>query len=440
MLAIRKVRSSRGLVDCIGPGRKDPLRHVQPAFGFWRSARRSHQHNPAMSGCLWRKRGDSTINANGDGNRPGVEAFGRWSRPMSEERQAGRQGRVVDGDGAAETEAAPRIADDVGEPHIVDGPESSTGMPLGKPENRAAKARRRLKAWWLAASPNLRGSVYMLSALLVYAVMVGAIKHVGGVIPLVQILLIRQIIMSVVILGFSAGSIRPMLRTRRPGLQIIRSLLTLAAMLCGFTAVIQIPLAQATAIGFSQVLFVTIAAVIILREVVDARRWAATLIGFVGVLVMLRPSGDGLDVFALLAVAGALLNAGITVSVRMLAATERTDTILIWQGMVMIAALALPTWLWWVPPDATQWFWLIVLSLFGTAGQWLITRAYQVGEAAALAPLDFSRLILASLTGFIFFSEIPALSTWIGAAIVVSATLYTIRKNARPFPREPASV
>jgi drug/metabolite transporter (DMT)-like permease len=210
-------------------------------------------------------------------------------------------------------------------------------------------------------------------------------------------------------------------------------------MLCGFTAVIHIPLAQATAIGFSQVLFVTIAAVIVLKEVVDARRWIATVIGFVGVLVMLKPTGDGLDTFALLAVAGALLNAGITVSVRMLAATERTDTILIWQGMVMMVALAVPTWLWWVPPDATQWFWLIVLSLFGTAGQWLITRAYQVGEAAALAPLDFSRLILASLTGFVFFAEIPELSTWIGAGIVVGATLYTIRKNARTLPREPAT-
>ncbi len=66
-------------------------------------------------------------------------------------------------------------------------------------------------------------------------------------------------------------------------------------------------------------------------------------------------------------------------------------------------------------------------------------RAYQVGEAAALAPLDFSRLLLASFTGFVFFAEIPELSTWIGAAIVIGATLYTIRKNARTLPREPAA-
>ncbi|KPF70177.1 hypothetical protein IP69_09710 [Bosea sp. AAP35] len=315
------------------------------------------------------------------------------------------------------------------------------GTAAAAPETagRFGRLRQNRQAWWLNASPNLRGSVYMVSALLVYAVMVGAIKHVGGIIPLVQILLIRQIVMSLVILAFAGGGIRAMLATRRPGLQIIRGVITLVAMLCGFTAIIKIPLAQATAIGFSQVLFVTIAAVVILKEVVDARRWIATLLGFLGVLVMLRPGNEGLDVYALFAVGGAFFSAGITVSVRMLAATERTDTILIWQGLVLVAALAIPAWLWWVPPDATQWFWLILLSLFGTAGQWLITRAYQVGEAAALAPIDFSRLLLASLTGFVFFAEIPALSTWIGAAIVIAATFYTIRRNAHALPREPGA-
>ena len=359
---------------------------------------------------------------------------------MSEERQTGRQGRPADDDGAAETEALPRIAEPTGEAAMPSLPEPPpVAMQAPESTSRIAQGRQRLRAWWAAASPNLRGSVYMLSALLVYAVMVGAIKLVGGFIPLVQILLIRQIIMSLIILALSAGSLRLMMRTTRPGLQIVRGVLTLIAMLCGFTAVIKIPLAQSTAIGFSQVFFVTIAAVLILKEVVDARRWAATAIGFVGVLIMLRPTSEGLDIYALMAVAGAFFSAGITVSVRKLASSERTDTILIWQGIVLILALALPAWFWWVPPDAKQWFWLIVLSLFGTAGQWLITRAYQVGEAAALAPLDFSRLILASFTGFVFFAEIPALSTWIGAAIVITATLYTIRKNARPFPREPAS-
>lgn len=353
-------------------------------------------------------------------------------KAMSEERQAGRESRSGFQDGVAETGLA--LVPEEPEPPPRDA------APAAAPASGGGLSRRRerLRHWWRQASPNLRGSIYMMSALLVYAVMVGAIKHVGDAIPLVQILLIRQVIMSAVIAAFAAGSLRLMMRTARPGLQVFRSLLTLASMLCGFTAIIRIPLAQATAIGFSQVLFVTIAAVLVLKETVDARRWAATLIGFAGVLIMLRPTTDGLDLYALMAVGGALFGAGITVSVRMLAATERTDTILIYQGIVIVAVLALPCWLLWVRPSPEQWFWLVTLSLFGTAGQWLITRAYQVGEAAALAPLDFSRLVLAGLTGFIVFAEIPALTTWIGAAIVIGATLYTIRKNARA-PVAPAA-
>lgn len=96
--------------------------------------------------------------------------------------------------------------------------------------------------------------------------------------------------------------------------------------------------------------------------------------------------------------------------------------------------LAWPAWALWVWPTAEQWFWLVLLSLFGTAGQWLITKAYQVGEASALAPLDFSRLILAGFTGFVFFAEVPTATTLIGAAIVIGATLYTMRRNARGRP------
>lgn len=350
---------------------------------------------------------------------------------MDEDRQTGRRGRsgwedeVPAWQEPATCSSSSESADEARLPVVLREP------PGGAVPGQPARLMRRLRHWWRGASPNLRGSVFMLSALLVYAVMVGAIKHVGQAIPLVQVLLIRQVIMTLILLAFAAGSLRQALHTDRLGLQVSRSVLTLAAMLAGFTAVVKIPLAQATAIGFSQVLFVTIAAVIVLKEKVDGRRWAATIIGFVGVLIMLRPSSDGLDIYALLAVFGAICGAGITVSVRKLATSERTDTILIYQGIVLIVLLAIPTWVWWQTPTSNQWFWLVVLSLFGTAGQWLITRAYQVGEAAALAPLDFSRLLLASFTGFVFFAEIPELTTWIGAAIVIGATLYTIRKNAR---------
>lgn len=337
-------------------------------------------------------------------------------------------------------EALPDSADEDGSPGAGPSDPRSAARPLApvlsapSGESWLVARRNRTGLWWRRASPNLRGTVYMITALLVYAVMVGAFKHLGSAIPLIETLMIRQIIMSAVVVAIAGRSLPSALKTDRPGLQIFRGLITLASMLCGFSALIHIPLAQATAISFSQVLFVTVAAVLILKERVDPARWIATALGFAGVLIMLNPSGEGLNVWALMSVGGALFGAGITISVRILGTSERTETILIYQGLVLMVVLAWPAWAFWVWPTQEQWFWLVLLSLFGTAGQWLITKAYQVGEAAALAPLDFSRLILAGFTGFVFFAEVPSLTTLAGAAIVIGATLYTIRRNARGRP------
>ncbi|MBR3189604.1 DMT family transporter [Bosea sp. (in: a-proteobacteria)] len=356
---------------------------------------------------------------------------------MSEDRLSEAPGRGSEAIGLAE--ALPVATDEDGsppEPPESHPPERPLPLVLATPSHEGwlAARRNRSRLWWRRASPNLRGTVYMITALLVYAVMVGAFKHLGTAIPLVETLMIRQIIMSAVVCIIAGRSLPLAFKTDRPGLQIFRGLITLASMLCGFSALIHIPLAQATAISFSQVLFVTVAAVLILKERVDAARWIATILGFLGVLIMLNPSAEGLNIWALMSVGGALFGAGITVSVRILGTSERTETILIYQGLVLMIVLAWPAFAFWVWPTPEQWFWLVLLSLFGTAGQWLITKAYQVGEAAALAPLDFSRLILAGFTGFIFFSEVPTATTLIGAAIVIGATLYTMRRNARGRP------
>lgn len=353
---------------------------------------------------------------------------------MSEDRLSEPAGRGAESAEFGDAPPAPPDEDEISRvaPGWRDAPAPPALAPARSADPGWLSARRsHAGLWWRGAGANLRGTVYMVAALLVYAVMVGAFKHLGTAIPLAETLMIRQLIMSLVIV-FAAGRALPAaLRTDRPGLQVFRGLITLAAMLCGFSALLHIPLAQATAISFSQVLFVTIAAVLILKESVDGRRWIATVIGFAGVLIMLSPSAEGLNVWALMSLGGALFGAGITISVRLLGTSERTETILIYQGLVLIAVLAWPVFALWVWPTPEQWFWLVLLSLFGTAGQWLITRAYQVGEAAALAPLDFSRLILAGFTGFVFFAEVPALSTVFGAAIVIGATLYTMRRNAR---------
>lgn len=307
-----------------------------------------------------------------------------------------------------------------------------------RPPEPAARFSR--KAWWDAATPNMRGTVLMIAAFTVFTVMTALIKLVGARIPIAQILVTRQVVMTVVLLALIGRELPNAMRTKRPMLQFQRGFFSLGAMLCGFTALIHMPLADATAIGFSQVLFVTLLAILVLREIVDWRRWLAMAVGFCGVLVILRPSGEALNVFALLALAGALFGAGITITVRRLGDSERTETILLWQGAIILAVLTVPAFLFWVQPTVKEWVLLVALGLVGTAGQWLITRAYQIGEASALAPLDFVRLLLAVVTGYLVFAEIPGLATMLGAALIVGATLYTMRRNYTPRPPAPHPV
>jgi drug/metabolite transporter (DMT)-like permease len=178
------------------------------------------------------------------------------------------------------------------------------------------------------------------------------------------------------------------------------------------------------------VLFVTVAAVLVLGEKVGPRRMIATGVGFLGVLIMLRPGQDGVNIYLLLALAGALSGSGIVITVRMLAQTEKTTTILLYQAIVLMAALVPPTIQWWETPTPREWLLVLLVGVFGTLGQWLITKAFQVGEASALAPLDFVRLLIATAIGYFIFAEVPDATSFLGAAIVVGATIYTVRRNA----------
>ncbi len=310
-------------------------------------------------------------------------------------------------------------------------------FPAGAP-NAPLTRRLRLRKWWGAASGNMRGSVLIGGAILIFGVMIACIKEIGSSLPLPQIIVIRQVIITLLLLPLFLPDLRSTLQTKHLGLQITRGLLSLMAMLCGFTAIIYIPLADATALGFSKVLFVTIAAVWILKEKVGPRRWLATFFGFLGVLIILAPGGaEPLSVYYLLAVLGALFGAGINVTIRMLSSSERTETILLYQALVLFSALIIPTVMWWVPPTLEQWVLLAVIGVSGTAAQYLVTRAYQIGEASALAPLDFTRLLVAMITGFVLFAEIPNWRTLLGAGIVVGATFYTIRRNSVPHIVKP---
>ncbi|WP_165644802.1 DMT family transporter, partial [Oharaeibacter diazotrophicus] len=307
--------------------------------------------------------------------------------------------------------------------------------PLSAPRREPVAGRlRRLgargRSRWTAASDNLRGSALMIGSILVFCVMMSAIKAIGDGLPLVETLLIRQLLLTAMVLPVLRGDLVAVFRSQHAGLLALRGLFSLGSQYTYFLAVLYLPLAEMTALGFSQVVFMTLTAVVVLRETVDARRWAATGIGFLGVLVMLKPGAALFDPHALLAILSALLLCGVTAFIRLLADRESTSAMLLYQSAVLCLAYVGPAiWLWeW--PTPREWGLLALIGVFGTIGQYLFTMAFRVAETSALAPLEFTRLIVACAIGYALFDEIPDLRTLLGATIVIATTVYTVRGNA----------
>lgn len=291
-------------------------------------------------------------------------------------------------------------------------------------------------AWWDRQTGNVRGGLWMLLAACLFSGTVVIIKIIGSRVPIVEILFFRQLVMLLTISPMLLRNLPSALATKRPSLQILRAIAAATAMTLGFSAFIHLPLSEATAIGFSKTMFITILAIIFLKEQVGLRRWLAVIIGFAGVLIMITPSSgwstfSGFNIWSLAALGGAAAAALVMVIIRKLTQLDKSITILSYQAILVALFMAAPTLYYWVTPTLTEWFWIILLGLISLIAQAANIRAYKAGEATAVSSIDYTRLIYAALFGWLFFAEIPELSTMAGAAIIILASLYTLHRESK---------
>lgn len=289
---------------------------------------------------------------------------------------------------------------------------------------------RRLARAWNGLSGNARGSLWLLAGGLAGTAMVAGVKHLGQRLPVLEILFVRQMFVFLLLTPTLARAFPGALRTSRPKLHLWRCAVSIVAMTTGFTAVVHLPLAEATAIGFSRAFFATLLAILVLGETVGARRWGATIVGFAGVLLIARPDREGLNAYALLAVLSAALVACNVIMTKRLAATERPATIMAWHAGVLSLAYAIPAWWLWVTPTWMEVAAIAGIALLMSAVQYCMISGYREAEASAAQPLDYVRLVYAAAIGFVVFGEVPTAWTWAGAALVVASALYTLRRNA----------
>jgi len=265
----------------------------------------------------------------------------------------------------------------------------------------------------------------------VFSLMALLIKLLGQQLHITQILLVRQIGMTIMVAPAILHNFPGSLRSERPGLQWIRVGCALIAMLFGFTAIIHMPLADATAIFFAKSFFVTIFAVIFLSETVGIYRWGAVLVGFVGVMVMLQPGTDNFSIYGLASLAGAAGAAAVMILLRLLSRSDSPATIMTYGALGVGIVMTIPGIYYWQPPTSTEWLLLAAVAVVSYYGQKCNIYAYKHGEASLLASLDYVRLLWATLLGYLIFDQFPDLPTWIGAAIVIAAAIFMIYRETR---------
>jgi drug/metabolite transporter (DMT)-like permease len=285
--------------------------------------------------------------------------------------------------------------------------------------------------WFHRLPDNLKGIAFLMLASILFTLMALLIKLLGQHLHLTQILLLRQIGMIVMVAPAILRKFPGSLHSTRPVMQLIRVLCALVAMLGGFTAVIHMPLAEATAIFFAKSFFVTIFAVIFLGEIVGAYRWGAVLIGFVGVLIMLQPGTDNFTVYGLASLTGAAGAAAVMIFLRLLSRSDSADSILTWGALGVGVVMTVPGIYFWQAPTGLEWLLLVAVGVVSYFGQRCNIFAYKLGEASLLASFDYVRLLWATLFGFLVFGQLPGASTWVGAAIVVAAAIFMIYRETR---------
>lgn len=282
-----------------------------------------------------------------------------------------------------------------------------------------------------------RGAICMLAAHALFTAMGAVVKHLAGEIPVVELMFFRSAFALPVIgfILFRSGLGIATLRTRRFGGHALRAGTGIAAQFCGFFSLTLLPLADQTALGYTQPLFVTILAVPFLAEKVGIHRWSAVVVGFCGVVVIAAGQGalggiagaPGLGIGT--AVAQGLFSALTTLLVRQLSATESSTAITLWQSLLMggFALVLLP--FFWVTPTPLQFALLVLVGLIGGAAQWLLTEAWSSAQVSALAPYSYSALLWSVLFGWVAFGDVPGPAMLAGGALIVAAGLYILHRE-----------
>lgn len=270
----------------------------------------------------------------------------------------------------------------------------------------------------------------MLLALFLLAGMDAISKYLTQTLAVPQILAIRfwVFLLFAMTLTARAGMARTV-RSAVPGLQILRSVIMLGQMSAFIFAVSYLPLADVHAIVAAAPLLVMALAALFLGEKIGPRRCAAVAMGFVGVLIIIRPGTGVFDPVSLVALAGAACWAVFQILLRVVGGRDSPETTTLYSAVVGCVAFSLAASFAWKSPDPSTWVWLLVLGGIGSVGHYLLSTAFQHAPASTLQPFAYTMPVWAAIIGWVAFKDIPDLWTFIGGGIVIASGLYALRRE-----------
>lgn len=280
-----------------------------------------------------------------------------------------------------------------------------------------------------SAAENLIGAFWMFLAVVLFTATVTFVKLLGKDLDTSQIVFIRSIVGFLFVLPFALKGGRSVFFPKRPWVLLIRMISGNGNLFCSFYAVAHLQLATAVAISFVRPLLLVFLAIWFLGEVIRWRRWTATIVGFLGVLVMIRPGLIEIEFAVIVALIGAAFGAASHTSVKLLTGSERHLTLLIYPSLFGIIIFMGPGLYYWQVPTVSQIGLLIVMGVSMILAQTCVVKAFAAGEATFISPIQFIRLIGAALIGYLIFAEVP--DTWdlVGAMVIVASTLYMAHRE-----------
>ena len=283
-----------------------------------------------------------------------------------------------------------------------------------------------LRRRWLAVPPFVRGAILVSMGAVALTAMAVVVKYLGKRLSPLEVQLFRSAIGLLLILPLFRHQPLEPFRTPKLKLHILRGFLGGAANAFLFYSITHLLLADAMALQFSRPLWTIPLAFLILGEGVGLRRMLIALVGFAGIVVYARPFGDGVDINVLIGATGALFGAAAIITVIKLTDTESTKVIVFHFAFWTVVFILIPAIWVWQPPTLMELFYLFVTGFLGIVGQAWLTQGFKTGDASALIPLDYARIIYGAVLGYIIFGELPGLWSYVGMALIVSASIYLV--------------